>query len=377
MNRFLEGHYTPSASEVVVQYCIVPQEKERFHECLHDLATNLRLAQPPRVFDLDHDEFTCHIAFDERLFETGNIAQSFTVVSNVLNASANISSAQIRHIQWSKKLLTSFPGPARGTHLIREQLKIPERPLSALQILPKGDINIKVCLEKAYLAWMGGCDIVLDSDLLTSLENNAFEERIDYLSKEQKNCSERTKQHKLYIPNITAGDTETLQKRAQIASHAGLNAIAVQGDSTGWTALKSLQRQCSDLGLILCVRSQQTSHISTQALTELYQHLGADMVEISSTREENTSSRRRTSQDHGRTQSLPMLSPKNLPQAETLIKDFGNDVILIGDHIVPKHPDGLKPGAEAFLAAIEAATQGIDQSSAAKKNEALARALAI
>lgn len=366
MNRFLEGHYTPSTSEVVVQYRIIPHEKEHFHECLHDLATNLRLAQPPRVFDLDHDEYTCHIAFDERLFEAGNIAQGYTLLTNVLDASSGISSAQILSIQWSKKLLSAFPGPSRGSHSIREQLTIPERPLSALQILPRGDIAIKDCLEQAYLAWMGGCDIVLDNDLLTSLGNNAFEERIDYLSKEQSNCSDRTKQQKLYIPNITAGNAETLHKRAQIALDAGLSAVGVQAEQTGWTTLQSLQMQCRDQRLLLCVRSKPSAQISSPALAELYQHLGADMIDLSTSNGE-----------HLTKQSFPMLSPRNLPDVEGLIKEHGNDLILIGDRIIAKHPDGLKSGSEAFLAAIDAATQGIDQNSAAKKNEALARALSI
>lgn len=366
MNRFLEGHYTPSANEVVVQYRISQNEKERFHECLHDIATNLRLAQPPRVFDLDHDEDTCHFAFDERLFESGNIAQALTILTNVLTASSSISSGQILRIQWSKKLLGAFPGPTRGIKLIREQLKIPERPLSAVQILPKGDIAIKECLEQAYLAWMGGCDIVLDNDLLTSLGNNEFEERIDFLSKEQKNCSERTKQQKLYIPNITAGDAESLLKRAQRAFDAGLSAVAISGEQSGWTALQSLQKHCRELGLILCVRSRPTTHISPVALAELYQQLGADLIDLSQGKSE-----------HQTAQSFLMLSAKNLPHVETLVKEYGNDQILIGDSIVAQHPDGLKPGAAAFLAAIEAANQGIDQNSAAKKNEALARALAI
>lgn len=366
MNRFLEGHYTPSANEVVVQYRITPQEKEHFHECLHDLATNLRLAQPPRVFDLDHDEDICHFAFDERLFESGNLAQALTILTNVLTASPRIFSAQILHVQWSKKLLTAFPGPARGIQLIRERLKVPERPLSAVQILPKGDIAIKECLEQAYLAWMGGCDIVLDNDLLTSLGNNEFEERIDFLSKEQMSCSDRTKQQKLYIPNITAADAETLQKRAQKVVDAGLSAVAVQAEQTGWTALQSLQRQCREQGLILCVRSKPGAHISPVALAGLYQQLGVDLIDLSQSRS-----------DHQTAQSFLMLTPKNLPQVETSIKEYGNDQVLIGDSIVTKHPDGLKAGATALLAALEAATQGIDQSSAAQKNEALARALAI
>ena len=95
------------------------------------------------------------------------------------------------------------------------------------------------------------------------------------------------------------------------------------------------------------------------------------MIEVSNTSNENNSAQ----EQHEMPTSLPILTPKNLPEGEQLIKDYGNDLILMGDHIIFKHPDGLKPGAEAFLKAIEAATQGIDQSSAAKKNEALARAL--
>lgn len=386
LHRFLEPDYEPKETEVVVHYHILPTREDRFHECLHALVESLQIFEDqasPKVFDLNQEYFRCRIAFPEELFEPGNLPQNLSVIAGSIFDNPVALSVKIIQITWSKKLEQTFPGPLKGMKKIREELNITHRPLSAVTLLPKA-ASTKQYLEKAYAIWMGGCDMVVENEMMGSTPLSEFQERIEFLSKERKNCSERTKRAKLYLPNITASTPEEMERRAHVCKESGLDFVLVNPLQIGWSALLSLSKTFEKMKLSFVTSnagqgmySRNThSGFSPAALGSLYRSLGADLHLISSHSPDISDEIQALTKPNSKPQTLPVIAGNISPaEVEYYVKKFGHDLVLQSGRSLSEHPDGLKAGSEAFHYAIEAAANGIDLETAAGKNEALKRSL--
>jgi len=383
MNRFLEADYRPKETEVVVRYSVQPLRNDSFHECLHELGAFLGLSGTGKIFDLHQEHFQCKIAFPEENFEPGNLPQNLSLIAGNIFDFPKASSIKIEHIDWSKNLLKTFPGPAKGIKHLRKEINLFERPLSCGILLPRSPLSIKECLEKAYLMWMGGCDMVLENETMTSVKNEIFEERIDFLSQEMKNCENRSKSPKRYIPSISAGTMAEVHHRASYAKRAGINIVSIH-THMGWSGMVSTLQLCQELHLDLMIRQNGIGPLtrssfgwSTAVLSFLYRILGAEFVAVDAHRPEidQTISSLTAFEEHVNP-SFPVLSGNIHPaEIEGLLKQYGYDLILQVGNGMEQHPDGIKAGAEALQYAIEMATQGIELDSAMKKNEPLRRAV--
>lgn len=386
MNRFLAADHRPTETEVVVQYSVLPLQKDSFHECLHQLVEGLLFSKSredkyPLVFDLNQESSSCKIAFPEEWFEPGNLPQNLSAIAGSILQSPWTASVKVQSIQWTKKLERSFPGPTKGLKKIREALEIMERPLSSGLLLPKAALTNKQYLEKSYLMWMGGCDIVAENEIMASQTSSDFAERISFLSKEALSCSSRTRKNKTYIPNITSGTVEEMSRRLRICKEAGLQIVSVNLPSIGFAALNTLVQLCATLHLGLQGNQYAQGTISfglgLPALATLYRMMGVDLLTVDASSAEITAEIKNLTDYHESfAATIPVCTGHvHAGNIEKIIKQHGHDLMLQGSRSIDEHPDGTKAGAEAFQYAIQSATQGIEIESALKKNDPFRRAL--
>ncbi|MGE3278505.1 MAG: RuBisCO large subunit C-terminal-like domain-containing protein [Candidatus Altimarinota bacterium] len=386
MNRFLVADYRPTETDVVVSYTIQPLRNDSFHECLHELGAFLgfSITRPLKIFDLHQESFACKIAYPEAYFESENLPQNLSVIGGKIFEFPQATSIKIRDIFWPKNLEKAFSGPLKGIHQLRAEMNIWERPLSCGMLLPHSSATIKECLEKSYLMWMGGCDMVMDSDMMTAARGEKFEDRIDFLSNEMVNCESRSKSAKRYIPNITAGTISELQQRAQHAKKAGVNIVALNGIQAGWNGILSGLKICHELHLDLMVHQQGIGHItrgsfgwSTAALAKIYRMIGVEFLALDASLPDiDQAIENLTSFQELIKTTFPIYTKDTHPaEIEQILKHHGYDLVLQIGNGIEQHPDGVKAGAEALQYAIEMATQGIELDAAIKKNEPLRRAV--
>lgn len=396
MKTSIVPDYKTRESEVIVRYEIKAQDETTFHECLHQLITKLssdfKNKDLIHCFDLNQDLSQCQIAFDEKLFEAGNISQILTVIFDLLIATKIPASLKLLDIKWPNRLRIVFPGPSHEPSIQRQISNVYDRPLSTVELLPKDETNIKEYLEKAYHIWMGGCDLVQDSEIMTSLGNNEYSERVNFLSKESNNCSERCNNPKKYIPNVTAGKLSDIEFRITKAKEAGLSHVLINAIPVGFVAISSIAQICRDHNLVLCANlsghqlysKQQNFQISAKVLALIYRYLGVDQLEIEADISEdnlevaNILRNKFHEQSETHLACLPIYRNIEHPgEIEAIVKHFGHDLVIKASACVFDHPHGIKAGAEAFQYAIESAAQGLEKNTAAESNDNFKKALEI
>jgi len=390
MNRLLAADHKPTETEVVVHYAVQPLRKDSFHECLHKIVDRFQYNQQGvgsdiKIFELNQATFECKMAFPGNLFEEENLPQNLSVIAGNIFENPDETSVRILEIFWPKKIMKTFQGPSKGIRNIRGEANIHDRPLLSGLLLPKYLLNTKEYLEKAYLMWMGGCDIVEENEVMSAQSTHGFQERIEFLSKEMKSCSERTKKEKIYIPNITAGTTEEMYRRAKLVKSLGIHFVSVNAIQIGFGALNSLIRVCRELhlgisghqnGCGLWTRNPQFGW-TLRTLTTLQKHLGLDMVHLEPHDPDTKDTISSLTKSEGSIYpAFPIYGGNIHPgDIENIIKSHGHDLVIRGEQWMESHPDGLKNGAEAFLFAIESAAQGLEASSAMKKNDSFRKSL--
>jgi len=397
MKSSIVPDYKPAKSDLIVHYEIKASSELPFHEGLFQLLQHSALnfsyqgqEHTPKIFDLNQESKQCKIAFDIKLFEPGNISQNLSVFAGSIFDTHTVEYIRILDVKWPSHLQAAFPGPSNDLEYYWEKLNTKNRPLSSVIIYPKAELNIKECLEKAYHIWMGGCDIVQDSEILTALNNNDFQERISFLAKEAQSCTERSGNIKIYIPNISAANLQEIEFRAKKAKEKGLDIVCINTIHIGFLGIASIKNICQDLGIQIL--ANQIGHslytdnsryqISHPVLALIYRYLGIDWCEIDSNANENNletaqvlrDKYHRHSESHNPT--IPVCTNiSHYENIESIIKYFGHELVIQGSSFVYNHPDGIKAGAEAFQYAIEVASQGIAQESAALKNDNFKKAL--
>jgi|CXWL01.1.fsa_nt_gi ribulose-bisphosphate carboxylase large chain len=398
MHRLLQGDYSPSGENVIVKVEIVPRQHEDFHACFEKTLESLHIGDrgqgrrlAPVPFELNQQDHQLKISFSKELFEPGNLMQHLSIIAGSIFDQSTPLSVRILDVKWPESLQAHFPGPTHGANMIRQRTGIFDRALSSVLLLPRSGISIKDCIEKSYHIWMGGCDLVEDSEMLASTAGNDFYERVDFLSREMINASKRSKSQKIYIPNITAGSLGEIVRRAKKAKDSGLEFVMVNGPQLGLLALDSLRQACKELDLFLAVHQTGSLHphehsprLSRSVMAQIYRHLGVDLLHIRSGVDDDTKIEVTTLSDpfhaHHLHQAavMPICSAiRSVSKVESIIKALGHDLVLQTEISAYDHPDGLKSGAEAFHVAVVAASQGMKKDRAAHRSLALKKALEI
>jgi ribulose-bisphosphate carboxylase large chain len=322
------------------------------------------------------------IAYPIELFEKANMPNILSsVAGNVFGLKA-LKNLRLLDLKMSELLLNSFKGPTFGTKGIRKLLKVPTRPLVGTIIKPKLGLETKDHAKVAYDAWFGGCDIVKDDENLSSQKFNPFEERLVRTLESRDKAQTETGERKVYMINITA-ETETMLKRAQSVKDQGGEYVMVDILTCGWSALQTLVNQ----NLKLVIHAHRAGHaaftknrlhgIAMKPIVTVARIIGVDQLHVgtvvgkmSETEEEvkeNVSACK--SELMGLRPILPVASGGLHPGlVPTLLKMFGNDVVIQAGGGIHGHPAGTVAGARAMRQAVDATLEGLSLEKYAKNH---------
>jgi 2,3-diketo-5-methylthiopentyl-1-phosphate enolase len=238
---------------------------------------------------------------------------------------------------------------------------------------------------------LGGVDIVKDDELIADAEYNRIEERLPLFIEAERQAFEETGERTLYAVNIT----DTLPQALDTAKRAidlGANCLMVNVYATGFPVLRALAED-PEINVPLLAHPDvvgawymSPDHgISAQLLLgKLARLSGADMVVY-----QHYAGKVPITKDNcihiGRQLTFPFYDVKAawpMPAAgvhphtvESLVEDFGLDVMVGAGGPVHGHPMGATAGARAFRQAVEAVTAGIPLAQAAEEYEELRVAL--
>ena len=78
----------------------------------------------PSVFNINSKTNVVKIAYSEELFEAGNMSQILSSIAGNIFGMKAIKNLRLEDIQFTKKLVNSFPGPKFGIQGIRKLTKV-------------------------------------------------------------------------------------------------------------------------------------------------------------------------------------------------------------------------------------------------------------
>ena len=400
--EYIDPNYKPSNKDLVVTYYAEPNKISFESACEQiaaessigtwtDISTmNKRVADTlkPHVFSVDKRRGLIKIAYTSELFEPGNMPQVWSAVAGNIFGMNVINNLRLVDIDFPKKFISSFKGPAFGINGIRKLLKVRSRPFLGTIIKPKVGLNEVEHAKVAYQAWSGGLDIVKDDENLTSMSFNKFDKRIKETLKLRDKAENETGEKKIYMANVTS-DAKTMIDRARYVKDCGGEYVMVDILTLGWSALQTIR----DMDLKLVLHGHRAGHaaltrnkkhgISMKVIAKTARLIGVDQLHIGTVvgkmeggKDEILDIRDSLVEDIGIKTTFPVASgglhPGHVPD---LVKIFGNDVILQFGGGCHGHPDGTVPGAMAIRQAGDAVGDGVTLKEYSKSHKELAGAL--
>ena len=312
------------------------------------------------------------IAYPIELFEAGNMPNILSsVAGNVFGLKA-LKNLRLVDIEFPNQLISSFKGPTFGIEGIRKLLNVSKRPLVGTIIKPKLGLKTPDHVKVAYESWLGGCDVVKDDENLSSQKFNPFEDRLFQTLEARDKAQTETGERKVYMINIT-GETNLMLKRAEAVVKGGGEYAMIDILTCGWSALQTLRNQ--NLKLVLhahraghaAFTKNQQHGIAMKPIASVARIIGVDQLHVgtvvgkmSETKEEvldNISACKVPIE--GLKPVLPVASGGLYPGlVPSLLKTFGNDVVLQAGGGIHGHPWGTVSGAKAMRQAVEAVLKG-------------------
>ncbi len=207
-----------------------------------------------KVFDVKKDgerSYWIKIAYPEAHFEPGNMSQILaSVAGNVFGMKA-VNSLRLQDIQWTKKILKSFPGPQFGISGVRKIFNEKKRPL--MLSVPKPKVGMTTAEHKniGWQIWTGGLDLLKDDENLTNQWFNPFYKRVAETLAVRDKAEKVTGDVKSYLINVTAPTVQEMEKRAKFVAKQGGEYVMIDICTGGWMAVSSLREICQDLGLAI------------------------------------------------------------------------------------------------------------------------------
>nr|VDD88751.1 RuBisCO long chain, Form III-c [uncultured bacterium] len=352
-----------------------------------------------RVFFLDIKTKIIKIAYPLDLFELGSIPQFLSSIGGNIFSMKAVKHLRLLDVEFPKKYIGSFQGPAFGLEGVRKITGIQKRLILGSIIKPKVGLNPDEQAELSYTVWKNGIDLIKDDENLTSMSFNNFEERVRKVLKALKKVEQETGLVKLYSANITA-PPDIMLERAKFVKSQGGKVVMIDIVSTGLDSVQYLRKQ--NLGLI--IHGHRAGHstftryekhgITMLVLAKLSRLAGVDQLhtgtvvgKMDGTREEVLSINQLLQEDwrdyHALREDWSKIKP-TMPIASggmhpgllpKLVESLGSDLIANFGGGIHGHVDGSGAGARGCFQAAEAVEKGIPLSVYAKDHDELRKAL--
>lgn len=412
--EYIDLNYKPKKTDLIAKYTLKPAKGVSMRKACEAIAgessigtwTDISTMTPkiakklkPHVFSINGN--TIDIAYNEDLFELGNIPQVLSSIAGNIFGMKILDSLRLEDIEFPKKMIQSFKGPKFGINGVRRITKIKKRPLVGTIVKPKLGLNATQHAKVAYESWVGGCDIVKDDENLTSMSFNKFRDRVRKTMEARNKAEKETGEIKIYMPNITSEAKEML-KRAYFVRKQGGRYIMVDIMTAGWSSLQTLRNV--DLGLIIhahramhaAVTRNKDHGISMLTIAKIARLIGVDQLHIGTivgkmegreleveSIENEIENNMIKPRGHVLEQKWYNLKPTFAVCSgglypglvEKLIKKLGKNIIMQAGGGIHGHPKGTIAGAKAMRQAVDAVMKKQKLSNYAKKHEELSLAL--
>ncbi|HUT21802.1 MAG TPA: type III ribulose-bisphosphate carboxylase [Candidatus Bipolaricaulota bacterium] len=412
--KFVEIGYKPKVEKELIATFYMEPHKVKFHEAADAVAgessigswTELKTLSPKtavrlkaRVFYINEKKKIIKIAYPMDLFEKGSIPQLLSSLGGNIFGMKAVKNLRWQDIEFPKKYIDSFMGPAFGIEGIRKILKVKNRVLLGSIIKPKVGLSALAQAKLSAVVWLNGIDLIKDDENLTDMAFNRFEDRVKKVFEWKRKVEKETKQEKLYACNITATPDEML-RRAKLVKKYGGRCVMIDLVSVGLDNVQYLRKQ--KLGLIIhghraghAMFTRYKKHgMSMLVLAKLSRLAGIDQLHtgtvvgkmegneeevmtVNNLLKEDWAAYNVVREDWSNIKPvMPIASgglhPGLLPK---LIEILGQDLIVNFGAGIHGHPDGSAAGARACYQAAEAISKGIDLKKYAEDHVELARAL--
>jgi len=322
----------------------------------------------PQIYYLNSKTKIAKISYPLELFELGSIPQLLSSLAGNIFSMKAVTHLRLIDLNFPKKYLNSFQGPALGIAGIRKFLKINNRPLVGSIIKPKIGLTAKEHARLAYAIWINGIDVVKDDENLTDLPFNRFEQRVKEVLKLKRLAEKQTNSKKVAVLNVTA-PADIMLKRAKLVKQMGGECVMVDIVSTGLDNVQFLRKQ--NLGLIIhghraghSMFSRDERHGMTMlVLAKLARlagidqlHTGAVVGKMDGTENEVKTIDNFLKSDWSKLKPVMPVASGGLHPGltEKLVKILGNDLIINFGGGLHGHPDGSAAGARACWQSVEA-----------------------
>jgi len=351
------------------------------------------------VFYMNEKQKMLKIAYPLELFELGSIPQLLSSVGGNVFSMKAVKNLRLLDLEFPKKYIDSFQGPALGIDGIRKMLKIKDRIIIGSIIKPKVGLNPDEQAELSYEVWKNGIDLIKDDENLTSMSFNKFEERVKKVMAVCKRVEEETGQRKIYAANITA-PADVMLERAKYVKAMGGRCVMIDIVSAGLDNVQFIRKQ--NLGLV--IHGHRAGHstftryprhgITMLVVAKLSRLAGVDqlhtgtvvgkmegdadeVIQINQLLKEDWRDYRSLQENWSKIKPcLPIASgglhPGLLPK---LVEILGDNLIANFGAGVHGHTQGSGAGARACRQAVEAIAQKMSLKDYAKTHEELKIAL--
>jgi ribulose-bisphosphate carboxylase large chain len=421
LTGYMSLGYKPTKKDLVVVYRVEPKGRTPIKKVAEALAaessigtwTAISTVNPaaasrlrPKVYSISKRGKRAHyvkIAYPQDLFEAGNMPQILSAVAGNIFGMKDVKRLRLVDIAFSEQMLKKLPGPAFGIEGVRKKAGVTDRPMVGTIVKPKVGLNPKEHAKVAKDAWVGGLDLVKDDENLSSMSFNKFNVRMKETFKALKQAQRETGHKKTYVPNVTAGTSEEMIKRAKLVKKLGGTTVMVDIVTAGWAGVGSLR--AANLGLVLhghraghaMMTRDKTMGMSMLTMAKVARAVGIDQLhvgtagvgkmhgqarEVSRIQEAITQKTLKGNaiylkQDWGKMKTtLPIASGGLHPgQMSKLVDRMGTNIVAQFGGGCHGHPDGTVKGAMAIRQALDAKMTGVGLRDYAKGHAELNRAI--
>ncbi|NUE03361.1 type III ribulose-bisphosphate carboxylase [Halorubraceae archaeon YAN] len=382
---FLDLSYTPTETDLVCQFSIVPAEEMDMEAAASRVASEssngtwaaLTVGDDftdlsATAFAIDGNEIS--VAYPADLFEKDNMPQILSCIAGNIMGMKAVERIRLKDCEWPEAIVSSFDGPTFGSAVRNEIFDAGERPITATVPKPKVGLSTDRHVEVGYEAWTGGIDLLKDDENLTDQAFNPFHDRLTESFAARDRAEEETGEKKSYLINVTA-DTNTMLERIDMVNEVGGEYVMVDVITTGWGAVQPVQKRCAELGL--AIHAHRAMHaafdrlpdhgISMRVLAQVSRLCGVDQLhtgtaDLGKLANEDTVGINEWlyGELYGMNDVLPMASgglhPGLVPE---VINRCGTNIGIQAGGGIHGHPDGTHAGAKAFRQAVDASVAGV------------------
>jgi len=218
---------------------IIPEEMD------DDTKANMKILQA-KVVGVNMKTGVAAIALPKQGFEYGNLPQLLSVVEGNYNGMTSATyGVRLEDLDIPDDYADSYLGPQIGNEGIQ---KILGDHISVGTIVkPKTGLSVKDWAKTAYRSFLAGLDVVKDDENLTDQEYCRFKPRARAVLGHVKQIEKDTGRKLVYVPNITAGDMDTLIARANLIKELGGNCLMIDILAAGFSAVQTIRKRYPEM----------------------------------------------------------------------------------------------------------------------------------